>query len=82
MEINKDVYLRTPTNLKLYNLLKNICDYDEYIFGIMDYCETDEHQQKMIEVISGGVNNISEISLWAVSLYSGKDINKLKEKWL
>lgn len=82
MIINEDVYLKTPINQKLYSMLKNICDYDEYIFGIMTFCFKEEHQQKMIEVIESGVNNISEISLWALSIGKNKDINKLKAKWL
>ena len=82
MKIDESVYLVNDTNKKLYSLLKNICDYDEYIFGIMEYCETDELQQKMINVIESGVNDRNEICLWAISLYRGKDINELKAKWL
>ena len=63
-------------------LLKNIWDNEEFIFGIMEHCETDEQQQKMIEVIESGVTNKNEITLWAISLCSGKDINQLKAKWL
>ena len=80
--IDENVYLRTPTNKKLYSMLREILDYDDFVYGIMDFCETDENQQKMIEVIEGGVNNSSEISLWALSFYSGEDINELKAKWL
>lgn len=82
MAINESLYLVNSINQKLYSLLKNICDYDEFIFGIMDYCETDELQQKMINVIESGVNNKNEICLWAICLYRGKDINQLKAKWL
>ena len=80
--IDKKHYLKTPVNKKLYSLLKNICDYDEYILGIMDFCGTDENQQKMIDVIRSGVNNRNEICLWAISISRNKDINKLKAKWL
>ena len=48
----------------------------------MEYCETDELQQKMIDVIESGVNDRNEICLWAISLYRGKDINQLKAKYL
>ena len=82
MKINEDAYLKTPTNKKLYLMLKNICDYDEYIFGIMTFCSSEEHQQKMIEVLESGVNNRSEICLWALSISRNKDINELKAKWL
>ena len=82
MDINKDVYLKTPINKKLYSLLRDILDYDDFVYGVMDFCETDENQQKMIEVIESGVNNSSEICLWAMSFHRGLDINKLKEKWL
>ncbi|MEE3349528.1 MAG: hypothetical protein VZR09_05755 [Candidatus Gastranaerophilaceae bacterium] len=82
MKIDESVYLVNDVNRKLYSLLKNILDDQEFIFGTMDYCETDEMQQKMIEVIESGVNNSSEICLWAISLYRGKDINQLKAKWL
>lgn len=82
MMIDENVYLRTPINKKLHSLLKNIWNNDEFIFGIMNHCETDEQQQKMIEVIESGVNNKNEICLWAISICSGQDINKLKAKWL
>ena len=82
MKIDESVYLVNDINRKLYSLLKNICDYDEYIFGIMAFCETEENQQKMIDVIESGVNDRNEICLWAISLYRGKDINQLKAKWL
>lgn len=80
--INESLYLVNDINRKLYSLLKNIWDNDEFVFGIMDHCETDDQQQKMIDVIESGVNNKSEITLWAISLCSGQDINKLKAKWL
>ena len=80
--INESLYLVNDINRKLHSLLKNIWDYDDFIFGIMDYCETDELQQKMINVIESGVNNRNEICLWASSLYRGKDINQLKAKYL
>lgn len=80
--INESLYLVNDINRKLHSLLKNIWDYDDFIFGIMDYCETDELQQKMINVIESGVNNRNEICLWAISLYRGKDINQLKAKYL
>ena len=82
MTINESMYLVNDINKKLYSLLKNICDYEEFILGIMEHCETDEQQQKMIEVIENGVTNRNEICLWAISLCSGQDINKLKAKWL
>lgn len=82
MKIDESVYLVNDTNKKLYSLLKNIWDNDEFVLGIMDHCETDENQQKMIDVIESGVINKSEITLWAISLCSGQDINQLKAKWL
>ena len=82
MKIDKNVYLKTQTNKKLYSLLKNICDYDEYIFRIMTFCFSEEHQLKMIDVIESGVDNRNEICLWALSISENKDINQLKAKWL
>ena len=82
MQFNEDSYLISPTNKKLYSLLREILDYDDFVYGIMDFCETDENQQKMIEVIESGVDNCSEISLWALSISKNKDINELKAKWL
>lgn len=80
--INKDVYLKTETNYKLYSILKDIWDNEEFILGVMTFCFEEEHQLKMIEVIESGVNNKSEILLWAISIGKNKDINKLKEKFL
>ena len=63
-------------------MLKEICDYNEYIIGIMTFCFSEEHQQKLIKVIESGVNDRNEICLWAISIGKNKDINKLKAKWL
>jgi len=82
MTINKDVYLKTDTNKKLYSLLKNIWDNEEFILGIMTFCFSEEQQQKMIDVINSGVDNKNEITLWAISISRNKDINELKAKWL
>ena len=80
MIIDESVYLTTPINKKLYSLLKNIWDNEEFILGVMTFCFLEEHQKKIINVIESGVNNKNEITLWAISI--GKDINKLKAKWL
>lgn len=80
--INKDVYLKTPTNKKLYSILKSIWDNEEFILGVMTFCFSEEHQQKMINVIKSGVTNRNEIILWAISIGKNKDINNLKAKWL
>ena len=82
MQFNESLYLISPINKKLYSMLRKIVDYDDFVYGIMDFCETDENQQKMIKVIESGVNDCSEISLWALSIADGHDINKLKAKWL
>ncbi len=82
MKFNEQLYLVSHTNKKLYSMLREILDYDDFVYGIMDFCETDENQQKMIEIIESGVNDCSEISLWALSIAYGENINELKAKWL
>lgn len=62
--------------------MKNIWDNEEFILGVMTFCFSEEHQQKMIDVINSGVDNKNEITLWAISIGKNKDIDKLKAKWL
>lgn len=82
MIIDENVYLKTQLNKKLYSMLKNIWDNEEFILGVMTFCFSKAHQQKMIDVINSGIDNKNEITLWAISIGKNKDINQLQAKWL
>ena len=62
----------TDTGKKLYDLLKNIWDDEEFIYGVLVDLRGDENKQKMIDAIEkDGLNDISTINLLSLDIRDG-----------
>lgn len=54
---------------KLINLLRNIYDDDDFIFGILVYADTDSLREKVINFIENGHDiDMETITIYAIEL--------------
>lgn len=54
---------------KLINLLRNIYDDDDFIFGILVYADTDSLREKVINFIENGPDvDMETITVYAIEL--------------
>lgn len=54
---------------KLINLLRNIYDDDDFIFGILVYADTDSLREKVINFIENGCDvDMETITVYAIEL--------------
>jgi len=69
----KDSIVDTPLAHVLYEkLMKTVHNDEYYTLCIMAELHTDEHVQKMIDIIDTGETNTNKISLAAIDIYRGR----------
>lgn len=68
-----DIEKYTPTEIskKLYKLLKNFRDDENFIFGVLTQLETDDQRNIIISEIEKGQKNGGELILLAYFLSQG-----------
>ncbi len=69
-----ETYTPTETSKKLYKLLKNIQDDDNFLLGILSELETDEQRSIMIEELENGLTDESIIMLMADDIADGLEV--------
>ncbi len=62
----------TPLAHKLYDMLIKIKNDKYYVLCIMAELHTDEHIQKMIDILDAGETNTNNITLAALDIYHGR----------
>ena len=58
-------YTSTETSKKLYKLLKNLRNDNNFLFGVLSQLETDEQRTILIEELENGLNDCGVIILMA-----------------
>lgn len=66
----------TPTDIaqKLYKLLKNIREDDNFILGVLSQLDTDDQRKILIEEIENGLDDCGVIILMAGDIADGLEV--------
>ena len=72
MLLNKDKFVKTPLDEKLFQTLKNIWDDEHFIYGNILDLKTPEQKQKMIDILEDGETDRSQITLIALDIRNGE----------
>ncbi|MCD7879536.1 MAG: hypothetical protein LUG16_06345 [Candidatus Gastranaerophilales bacterium] len=73
--------VNNETANKLYNMLKEIWDNEEFALGVIGGCTTEEKQQKMINAITDGLTDTDEITIYSLALEADTDVATFKKEY-
>ena len=69
-----ETYTPTETSRKLYKLLKNLRDDNNFLFGVLSQLETDEQRTILIEELENGLNDCGVVILMAGDIADGLEV--------
>lgn len=69
-----ETYKPTETAKKLYELLKNIREDENFLLGVLSQLDTDEQRQILIEELENGLDDCGIIILMAGDIADGLDV--------
>lgn len=72
MILNKNKFVKTSLDEKLFQMLKNIWNDEHFIYGNILTLKTPEHKQKMIDILEEGETDRSLITLIAMDIRNGE----------
>lgn len=65
---------KTETSKKLFDLLKDIWNDNDFIAGVLANLKNDENKQKMIVALEDGLTDTDTITLLALDIADGLEI--------
>ncbi|MGM9993289.1 MAG: hypothetical protein ACI37R_01005 [Candidatus Avigastranaerophilus sp.] len=71
MKRYREILVNTDVASILYRKLLKIRNDEEYALGVMVSLRTDEHRQKMIDILDQGLSNTDDIILCAIDIADG-----------
>ena len=69
-----ETYKPTETAKKLYELLKNIREDENFLLGVLSQLDTDEQRQILIEELENGLDDCGIIILMAGDIADGLEV--------
>ncbi len=72
MILNKEKFVKTELDEKLFQLLKAVWDDEHFIYGNIQDLKTPEQKQKMIDILENGETDRSQITLIALDIRNGE----------
>ena len=69
-----ETYTPTETAKKLYKLLKNIQDDNNFLLGVLSELDTDEQRKILIEELENGLTDEGIIMLMAGDIADGLEV--------
>ena len=52
-------------------MMEEVWNDEDYVLGVMAYLRTDEHRQKMIDILDTGIRDTDDIILYSLDIFDG-----------
>ena len=72
-------YINSEISKKLYDILNEIWQNDEFIFGVITDLKNEEKQSKMIKLLENGLKDTDEINLHALAMDYNVEVEEMRE---
>ena len=68
----RDKIIKTELAEFLYKkMMEEVWNDEDYVLGVMAYLRTDEHRQKMIDILDTGIRDTDDIILYSLDIFDG-----------